>query len=86
MFGSSFDEAIKTQLQTMNKLIQIAASNQGLTPAQIAQTLGMDEATISQLYFLYFSQNTDFQQEIANMTMPLPDFLALLKANSTQEQ
>lgn len=86
MFGSSFDEATKTQLQTMNKLIQLAASNQGLATAQMAQMVGMDEATISQLYFMYYSGKEDFQQEVAAMTMTLQDFLTLLKANSTQEQ
>ena len=86
MFGSSFDEATKAQLQTMDKLIQLAASNQGLTTAQMAQTLGMDEASLSQLYFLYYSNNEEFQQEVAAMTMTLSDFLTLLKANSTEEQ
>lgn len=86
MFRDSFDEATKAQLQTMNGLIQLAASNQGLTPAQMAQTLGMDEATMNQMYFLYFSNNAEFQQEVAAMTMSLPDFLTLLKANSSEEQ
>lgn len=43
-FGSSFDEATKTKLQSMNSLVQLAASGQSLTPEQMGQILGMDEA------------------------------------------
>ena len=83
MFAASFDEETKLQLQSMNSLVQVAASKQGLSYAQMAQILGMDESQTMQLYYLYFSTNTDL---LAATTMSLPDFLALLKANSAPEQ
>lgn len=86
MLRSSFDEASIIQLQTLDALIQLTASNQEFTPEQMAQTLGMDENTIYQLYYLYFSSNEEFQSEAAAMTMTLPDFLTLLKANSSEEE
>ena len=86
MFGGAFDEAAKTQLQTMNGLIQLAASGQALSPAQMAQVLGMDETTLVQLYYLYFSTDAGFQQEVASMTMTMQEFLVLLKAQTPEDQ
>lgn len=87
MFSSSFDDAAKAQLQTMISMVQLAASGQALTPAQMSDVLGMDEATLSQLYFLYLSANdTAFPQEMASMTMKLTDFLTLVKANAEEDQ
>lgn len=86
MFSSYFDDADKAQVQTMHELIQLAASKQSLTAEQMAQTLGMDKNNISGLYYLYFSTDPVFQQEVAAMKMPLVDFLALLKANASGDQ
>ena len=85
-FANSFDAQTIAQLQMMDALIQLAASGQSLTSAQMAQTLGMEEATVGQLYYLYFSTNLEFQQEVASATMTLPAFLALLKANTPADQ
>lgn len=82
MFADSFGDETKAQLQTMKGLIQTATSGQALAPAQMAQILGMDEATLCQLYFLYFSTDVEFQQEVANMTMTMSEFMALLEAQT----
>lgn len=86
LFGTYFDDAAKAQAQTMDTLVQLAVSGQGLTPDQMAQTLGMDAESVSKLYGLYFSADPAFQQEAAAMTMTLTDFLPLLKANAPAEQ
>lgn len=86
LFGTYFDDAAKAQVQTMDALVQFAVSGQGLTPDQMAQTLGMDAESVSKLYGLYFSADPAFQQEAAAMTMTLTDFLPLLKANAPAEQ
>ena len=86
LFGTYFDDAAKAQAQTMDALVQLAVSGQGLTPDQMAQTLGMDAESVSKLYSLYFSADPAFQQEAAAMTMTLTDFLPLLKANAPAEQ
>lgn len=85
-FSSYFDDAAKAQAQTMDALVQLAVSGQGLTPDQMAQTLGMDAERVSKLYSLYFSADPAFQKEAAAMTMTLTDFLPLLKANAPAEQ
>lgn len=81
MFGSAFDGVKKEQLQSMNTLIQLAASDQGLTSDKMAQSLGMDENMINQLYLMYFSANGSLGQETDVMTISLPDFLAFLAGN-----
>ena len=86
LFSSYFDDAAKAQAQTMDALVQLAVSGQGLPPDQMAQTLGMDAESVSKLYSLYFSTDPAFQQEAAAMTMTLTDFLPLLKANAPAEQ
>ncbi len=85
-FAGSFDETTKTRIQTLNSLIQLSISKQGLAPEQMAQILGMDAESVTGLYFMYFSATPAFQQEAAAMKMPLNNFLALLKANSSDEQ
>lgn len=85
-FEASFDEAAKERVQMLNTLVKLSISKQELTPEQMAQILGMDEESIAGLYFLYFSANPVFGQEMAAMKMPLPDFLSLLKTNSSEEQ
>lgn len=86
LFSAYFDDAAKAQAQTMDALVQLAVSGQGLPPDQMAQTLGMDAESVSKLYGLYFSADSAFQQEAAAMTMTLTDFLPLLKANAPAEQ
>ena len=86
LFSTYFDDAAKAQAQTMDALVQLAVSGQGLTPDQMAQTLGMDAESVSKLYSLYFSADPAFQKEAAAMTMTLTDFLPLLKANAPAEQ
>lgn len=86
MFSTYFDDSTKAQVQTMNKLIQLAVSKQGLTAEQMAQTLGMEKENVSGLYYLYFSSDSAFQQELASIKMPIADFLSLLKANASGEQ
>lgn len=86
LFSSYFDDAAKAQAQTMDALVQLAVSGQGLPPDQMAQTLGMDAESVSKLYSLYFSADPAFQKEAAAMTMALTDFLPLLKANAPAEQ
>lgn len=86
LFGTYFDDAAKAQAQTMDALVQLAVSGQGLPPDQMAQTLGMDAESVSKLYGLYFSADPAFRQEAAAMTMTLTDFLPLLKANAPAEQ
>ena len=76
LFSTYFDDAAKAQAQTMDALVQLAVSGQGLTPDQMAQTLGMDAESVSKLYSLYFSADPAFQQEAAAMTMTLPKFLS----------
>lgn len=87
LFAGSFDDETKGQLQYMNGLIQCAASGKALTPSEMAGMLGMDEAAMAQLYFLYLSTNdTAFGLEVAKTTMSLPDFLPLVKAQASDEQ
>ena len=76
LFSTYFDDAAKAQAQTMDALVQLAVSGQGLPPDQMAQTLGMDAESVSKLYGLYFSADSAFQQEAAAMTMTLPEFLS----------
>ncbi|MGI6072924.1 MAG: MMPL family transporter [Lachnospiraceae bacterium] len=85
-FSTYFDNSAKTQMQTLNALIQLAVSKQSLSVEQMAQTLGMEEENVSGLYYLYFSTDPAFQQEVAAVTMPLGNFLELLKANATGNQ
>lgn len=85
-FGSYFDDATKSQIKTLQGLIQIAASNQSLSVAQMSEILGMDTDSITGLYYLYYINDAAFQQEVAATKMPLPDFLALLKSNASGDQ
>lgn len=86
VFSAYFDEATEAQVRTLHGLIQLAASKQGLSAEQMAQTLGMDRDAVVRLYALYFAEDPAFQQELAAMRMPLTDFLALLKANASGSQ
>ena len=49
LFSSYFDDAAKAQAQTMDALVQLAVSGQGLTPDQMAQT--------EQLYILRMGEH-----------------------------
>lgn len=86
MFSAYLDDATKTQVKTMHTLIQLAVSRQGLTAEQMAQALGMEKEQVAGLYYLYFSADPAFQQQVASTKMPLADFLDLLKANASGEQ
>ncbi len=86
VFSAYFDEATEAQVRTLHGLIQLAASKQGLSAEQMAQTLGMDRDAVVRLYALYFAEDPAFQQELTAMRMPLTDFLALLKANASGSQ
>ena len=86
VFSAYFDEATEAQVRTLHGLIQLAASKQGLSAEQMAQTLGMDRDAVVRLYALYFAEDPAFQQELTAMRMPLTDFLALLKASASGSQ
>lgn len=86
VFSAYFDEATEAQVRTLHGLIQLAASKQGLSAEQMAQTLGMDRDAVVRLYALYFAEDPAFQQELAAMRMPLTDFLTLLKASASGSQ
>lgn len=64
MFGSSFDDATKAQLKTMDTLLQLSVSGQKMDAATLAGITGMQEAQINAI-FAY--------QAVESMT--LPDFL-----------
>ncbi len=85
-FAAYFDDAAREQVQTLDGLIRLAVSGRALTPGQMAETLGMDAQSAAGLFALYFSEDPAFLQETAAMTVPLPDFLTLLKANVSGEQ
>lgn len=86
VFSAYFDEATEAQVRTLHGLIQLAASKQGLSAEQMAQTLGMDRDAVVRLYALYFAEDPAFQQELTAMRMPLTDFLTLLKASASGSQ
>ncbi|MDD7390563.1 MAG: MMPL family transporter [Lachnospiraceae bacterium] len=70
-YASQFDDTTKAKIQQMYSLVALAASNQQMTPAQLAQALGMDETMIIQLFVVYYT-------DISGCTMSavqLVDFL-----------
>ncbi len=85
-FRGFIDDSTGAQIQALDTLIRLAVSGQGLTPGQTAQVLGMEEESAAGLYALYYSGDPDFQRETASMTMPLTDFLSLMKANASGDQ
>ncbi len=74
------------QLTQMEQLIGLAVSGQQMNAAAMANVLGIGEQNTAGLYYLYFSSDPAFQQEAATMTMPLTEFLSLLKANASESQ
>lgn len=86
IFSGSFDETAKAQAQTMNSLIRLAVSGQSLSSDRMAEALGMEEERISGLYYLYFSTDNAFRQEVSEKKMSVADFLVLMKANASAEQ
>ena len=64
------------QLQTVNQLVQAAASGAALTPAQLAAVTGIDAATVNQVFVLYYS---------AQQTMTLPEFTGFLTGTVLQD-
>ena len=50
MLGASFDETTRQQLQTMDALVQLAASNQELNASKLAGITGIEETQISALF------------------------------------
>ncbi len=64
IFGSSFDEATKAQLKTMDTLIQLSVSGQKMDAATLAGITGMQETQVNAI-FAYQGVNS----------MTLPDFL-----------
>ena len=85
-FSAYFDEGTTAQVQTLDSLIRLARSGQEFTAGQTAQLLGMEEESAAGLYALYFSSDPAFRMETASMTMPLTDFLTLVRANASGEQ
>lgn len=57
IFSSMFNEETKMQILKMHELIQIAASNQGLTVDEMSQVLSIDIETINNLYFMYYPED-----------------------------
>ncbi|MDR1265969.1 MAG: MMPL family transporter [Propionibacteriaceae bacterium] len=51
--GPAFDQATQAKLSGLKTLAQTAASGQGLTPAQLAQELGMDQAQSTLVCAMY---------------------------------
>ena len=83
VFSSYFDEETSSQLQMLDTLVQIIGSGEDLS---IADLLDMDEDTITQLLYLFFSDDPEFQEAIASMTMTLSDFLDVIQENMTEEE
>lgn len=85
-FSPYFDESTKAQLLALDELMNLASSGQELTVGQTAQVLGMTEESVAGLYALFYAGDPAFQRETAAMTMPLSEFLPLLRANAPGEQ
>lgn len=87
LFADSFDGEAKVQLRQMNSVVTLAVSGQAFTPEQMAGVLGIEESLIAQLYYLYLSEtDAAFAEEAVSMTMPLPDFLEMVKSQASGEQ
>ncbi len=86
LFAPSFDEETGAQLVALNELIGVAALGQPLSAARMSQILSIDEDTMGQLYYLYFSEDPAFQKEVAAMTMTMLDFLDILMEQAPSGQ
>ncbi len=52
-YDGMLSEEQKSQMQQMNQLVQLAVSQEGLSPAALAEMFGMDEAQVSLIFRLY---------------------------------
>ncbi|MCC8358020.1 MAG: hypothetical protein LJU34_09405 [Oscillospiraceae bacterium] len=55
-YAALFDDSAAAQLTQMNQLVQLAASGAALTPAAMAQALGLEEETADLVFQLYYGQ------------------------------
>ncbi|MCD8088456.1 MAG: MMPL family transporter [Oscillospiraceae bacterium] len=69
-YAALFDESAAAQLTQMNQLVQLAASGAALTPASMAQALGLEEETAALVFQLYYGQS--------DSTMSLSEFVDYL--------
>lgn len=71
-FSGYFNETSKAQIISVNQLAHTAASGQKFTPAQLAQVTGMEEAMASQIFLLYFGNDSE------DKTMSMEQFVDFL--------
>lgn len=71
-YAGYFDEDTKTQVITLNQMITLVTSGQELSTEQLAQSIGMDEGLVQQIFTLYFGN------EIDGKTITLSTFMDFL--------
>lgn len=58
-YAGYFDETVKTQITEVNQIAALAASGQPLTVQQLAQSMGLEESMVQQIFVLYFGSDID---------------------------
>ena len=80
-FASQFDDAARAKIQQMHGLVTLAASNQALTPAQLAAALGLEEVMVTQLFAICYTDAADCTMS----AVELVDFLLNNMSGSLDE-
>lgn len=86
MLGEHFDDETREQIKTLNELVKIASEAEKLSASEVAKVLGIDEESVTGLYYLYSANDPAFMQKVAKTRMTLSDFLDLLMANAPADQ
>ncbi|MBQ9327722.1 MAG: MMPL family transporter, partial [Solobacterium sp.] len=78
-YANNFTEEQKTQLATMNQMVQLAASGTGLDAQTLAKTFGMEKDLIEIVFRLYFGS------DISCKTMSLEETVDFILTDSVMK-
>ena len=87
--GTFFDDTAKQRLKGVDRLLEPLKLGQALPASQMAQDLGLDEnATeqLKQLYYVYYSEDPAFWQDVSATTLTIQEFLPVLMAHTPENQ
>ena len=79
-YAAYFEDEQKTQLATMNKLVQFAASGTKLNAKTLADAVGIEEDMINMVFRLYFGNN------ITGKTLALEETVDFILADSVMTE
>ena len=79
-YAAYFEDEQKTQLATMNKLVQYAASGTKLNAKTLADAVGIEEEMINMVFRLYFGSN------ITGKTLALEETVDFILADSVMTE